>query len=276
MLFPVAGRLQELIHFLPAARSSGHNDGQASGGWGRMDELFTIHEARPSAVEMVIEKIKNLLIERKLAPGDMIPNETSLAESLRVGRGTVREALKILSAFGVLEIKQGHGTFVSSASNKRLFDSHLFQILVQERDYHSLTQVRQLLEEGIVKLVIESADETELQHLDEVMKAFQKELSSPNRSRSAAAELDLSYHRLLGRYCHNGIVDNIYNFVIELFTRTINPIRQGVEEVHLDLHDAIMDRDIDRAVEAVRRHTKIWISGYLANHGASDPSFGPR
>jgi DNA-binding FadR family transcriptional regulator len=57
-----------------------------------------------------------------------------------------------------------------------------------------------------------------------------------------------------------------YNFVIELFTKTINPIHVGVAEVHQRLHQAIMDRDADKAVEAVREHTAIWISGYQAAH----------
>ena len=74
-----------------------------------------------------------------------------------IARGSVREAIKILSAYGVPAIRRRAGTFVATASNQRLFDSHLYQILVQERNHASLTQVRQLLEEGIVRLVIESA-----------------------------------------------------------------------------------------------------------------------
>ncbi|HCJ94640.1 MAG TPA: FadR family transcriptional regulator, partial [Sphaerochaeta sp.] len=127
-----------------------------------MEDMFAVNGRRPSAVEIVVEKIKELLIERKLQPGDMIPSETVLAESLQVGRGSVREAVKVLCAYGVLEIRRGAGTFIATASNKRLFDAHLFQILVQERDYRSLTQVRELLEEGIVRLVIENADKDDL------------------------------------------------------------------------------------------------------------------
>ncbi|MGE4583024.1 MAG: FadR/GntR family transcriptional regulator [Sphaerochaeta sp.] len=231
-----------------------------------MEDMFAVREARPSAVEGVIEKIKELLIEQKLTPGDMIPNEISLAESLKVGRGTVREALKILSAYGVVEIKQGHGTFVSSASNKRLFDPQLFQILVQDRDYRSLTQVRQLLEEGIVKLVIEFASEDEFVLLDQTMQKFQEELTKEGRSEQHAGSLDLRYHRLLARFSHNSIVENIYTFVIELFTKTINPIHEGVADVHLRLHQAIMARDSEAAVQAVRAHTDIWVAGYRATH----------
>ena len=75
-----------------------------------MEDIFAIQDSRPSAVDVVIEKIKELLIERKLSPGEMIPSESVLAESLKVGRGSVREALKVLSAYGVVEIKSGAGT----------------------------------------------------------------------------------------------------------------------------------------------------------------------
>ncbi|HKM06953.1 MAG TPA: GntR family transcriptional regulator [Sphaerochaeta sp.] len=231
-----------------------------------MEDIFAVTSSRPSAVDGVIEKIKELLMERKLSPGDMIPNETSLAESLKVGRGTIREALKILSAYGVVEIKQGHGTFISSASNKRLFNPQLFQILVQDRDYTSLTQVRELLEEGIVKLVIGSASDEELAQLEEAMEAFLTELKKERISSSSAGECDLRYHMMLAKFSHNSIVENIYTFVLELFAKTINPVHKGVTDVHRRLQMAIMARDVDAAVLAIRDHTQIWISGYKAQN----------
>lgn len=227
-----------------------------------MEDIFAVQERRPSAVDVVVDKIKELLIERKLRPGDMIPNETALAESLHVGRGSVREAVKILSAYGVLEIRRGSGTFIAAASNKRLFDAHLFQILVQERDYRSLTQVRELLEEGIVKLVVEQASDSDFATLDAAMEQFLGELAKEEVSSELAGRYDIQYHRLLGKFTHNQIVENIYNFVIELFTPTINPIHAGVYEVHKNLHDAIMNRDARRAVKLVREHTSTWIAAH--------------
>ncbi len=227
-----------------------------------MEELFTITERRLSSVEIVVEKIKQLLIDQKLKPGDMIPSETVLAENLKVGRGSVREAIKMLSAYGVLEIRRGAGTFVATASNQQLFDSHLYQILVQERDYHSLTQVRQLLEEGIVRLVIESADDEELTLLNSRMERFVSELDS-TASTAEAHELDIAYHRLLGTLSHNPIVERIYSFIIELFTPTINPIHEGVKEAHYNLQQALMARDVEEAVQCVRRHTDIWVESHF-------------
>lgn len=224
-----------------------------------MEDLFAVNEKRLSSVEIVVEKIKELLIDQKLKPGDMIPSETALAESLQVGRGSVREAVKILSAYGVLEIRRGSGTFIATASNKRLFDSHLFQILLEERDYPSLTQVRELLEEGIVRLVVEQADDNDLKQLDAAMSKFLDELQKENVSSVDAMKYDLAYHRLLGKLSHNPIVERIYNFVIELFSPTINPVHSGVYEVHRRLHQAIMRRDVQSAVDCVKDHTKTWV-----------------
>ncbi len=225
-------------------------------------DLFEVDDSRPSAVLVVIDKIKELLIERKLEPGQMIPSESVLAESLKVGRGTVREALKVLSAYGVVEIRRGTGTFISSASNRRLFDSSLFQILVQTRDYKILTQVREILEAGIVRLVIESATEEDLADLDRAAMHFLAVLACPDKSDETARKLDLEYHRLLGLYSHNPIIENIYEFVIELFAPTIHPYHRGVYEAHGDIHRAIMSRDLESALEAVSRHTAIWIESH--------------
>jgi DNA-binding FadR family transcriptional regulator len=67
---------------------------------------------------------------------------------------------------------------------------------------------------------------------------------------------------MLGKFSHNAIIENIYSFVIELFTPTINPIHEGVLEVHSDLHRAIMGHDEAAAVKAVERHTAIWMEAY--------------
>jgi DNA-binding FadR family transcriptional regulator len=67
----------------------------------------------------------------------------------------------------------------------------------------------------------------------------------------------------LGRFSYNPIVENIYNFVIELFTPTINPIHSGVHEAHKNLHEAIMRRDGEAAVNCVKAHTETWIQSHM-------------
>ena len=75
-----------------------------------MSNLFERNDRRQSAVDIVVNNIKQLLIDRKLKPGDRLPNELEISEGLCVSRGSVREAMKILSAFGLVDIRVGNGT----------------------------------------------------------------------------------------------------------------------------------------------------------------------
>ena len=75
-------------------------------------------KTKVSAVDLVINSIKNILLQKKILPGDLLPSELALAESLGVGRGSVREALKILDAFGIIEIIHGDGTYIATYANK--------------------------------------------------------------------------------------------------------------------------------------------------------------
>ena len=69
-----------------------------------INELFK-KDKRESAVDIVVNNIKQLLIERKLKPGDRLPSELEISEGMGVSRGSVREAMKILTAFGLVDIR---------------------------------------------------------------------------------------------------------------------------------------------------------------------------
>ncbi|MCF7944538.1 MAG: FadR family transcriptional regulator [Spirochaetia bacterium] len=221
-----------------------------------MENLFAIEEPRISAVDTVIEKIKGLLIEKQLCPGDMIPSESVLAEQLKVSRGSIREAMKILSAFGVIDIRRGAGTYISNASNKKIFDPLLFRILVSNGDYDELIEVREMMEKEVVRLIIKNATEKDLQKLSECMIEFDKAEETNSKDRKTADQIDLKYHRLMGKMTHNNIVDNMYSFVVDLFAPTINS-DLGYQE-HRVMHEAIMEKDYEKAMKAVEDHSKAW------------------
>ena len=71
-----------------------------------------------SVVQTVVDSITKAIITGDLKPGDKIPTEMELAESFGVGRNSIREAIKILVYYGVLEIRRAEGTFVCDGFNK--------------------------------------------------------------------------------------------------------------------------------------------------------------
>ncbi|MDC7235195.1 MAG: FadR/GntR family transcriptional regulator [Spirochaetales bacterium] len=218
--------------------------------------MFRIDSQRKSAVDTVVDKVKSLLIEKQLKPGDLIPPEPVLAEQLGVSRGSIREAMKILSSFGIVEIRRGDGTYISNAGNQKIFDPLLFNILVSGADFRELIEVRAMMEKEVVRLIISNASDEELAGLDQCMDEFDLAEKQIPHNREVADKIDLKYHRLMGDITHNRIITSMYNFVIDLFAPTINS-DLGYKE-HKKMHLAIMARDIPGAVTAVEDHNNAW------------------
>ena len=110
-----------------------------------------------------------MVVEKKLRPSDLIPSEHVLAKNLKTSRGSIREAMKILSAYGFVEIRHGAGTYISTAENQKIFDPILFKILVSDFDYRELIEIRDAMERGVIKLVIENATDEQYGLLRDVM-----------------------------------------------------------------------------------------------------------
>ena len=103
--------------------------------WRASAKATTLFEKKTkvSAVDLVIDNIKSVLINKKIAPGDLLPSEQAMAEGLGVGRGSVREALKILDAFGIVEIIHGDGTYIATSANKKIFDPLIYSLIIAQQ-----------------------------------------------------------------------------------------------------------------------------------------------
>ena len=74
-----------------------------------MKEKFLKPISTKSVVQQVIDRLTDAMLHKELRPGDKIPTEMELSESFGIGRNSVREAIKILVSYGVLEIRRPEG-----------------------------------------------------------------------------------------------------------------------------------------------------------------------
>ncbi|OHD75189.1 MAG: hypothetical protein A2177_14155 [Spirochaetes bacterium RBG_13_68_11] len=207
-------------------------------------------------MDTVVQTVKDLLVQRKLRPGDLLPSENEIAASLSVSRGSIREAMKILSAFGVVEIRQGDGTRVATTANPKLFDPLLFNLLVTQPEIEELAELRILVEEGIVRLSAAHADEAGLARLQHAYEALAEGARTAPADRKRLFEADLRFHEVLGSLTGNRLVANVYQFVIELLAPTMHP-GQGLD-AHLRIVEALQAHDLAGALRAVDDHDEIW------------------
>jgi GntR family transcriptional repressor for pyruvate dehydrogenase complex len=219
-------------------------------------DLFVVENDRKSAVDIVVDTVKTLLVNRKLKPGDMLPNENSLSESLHVSRGSIREAMKILSAFGIIEIRRGDGTYISTTANQRIFDPLLFNLLVANGEARELIELRYLVEVGIVELIIKNASDEDLQLLRENYEDLERKINSSGVDVKVLSESDLNFHYTMASITKNKLVENIYRFIAEIFAPTLHG--DYALEPHRMIMDSLMKRDLPAAILAVKKHTEVW------------------
>ena len=219
---------------------------------------------RESAVDIVVNNIKQLLIERKLKPGDRLPNELEISEGMGVSRGSVREAMKILSAFGLIDIRVGNGTYVCETPGNSLMDSLLFSFFVSNPDIENLYEFRHIFEIDVLELVLKHYDSNEperaavkknLKDLEKMM----KEGASPEQLK----ENDMEFHHLLGSCTKNLLIERIYNFVMEFMEPSIaitHRKQKGefVYQVHKHILDVIETRNYELIDEAITDSVDTW------------------
>ena len=114
--------------------------------------------------QVIVDQIKALVREGKLAIGDRLPSERDLCQRFGVSRVTVREALRVLEANGLIEIRVGArgGAFVSTPSKERLGEGLADLMTMSPLTPANVTEARRVIEVGILPFVVERATEADV------------------------------------------------------------------------------------------------------------------
>lgn len=218
-----------------------------------------------SAVEQVIKAIKNMIIENGLQVGDKIPNEFELSTMFGKSRGCIREAVKILDAYGVLEVRRGDGTYVRGSASAGLFDAQFFRIIALGTSLPDLIQLRLILETGIIGAVIERITDEDVEELRRIEEKLQEAVMSRAPLEQIVAE-DLHFHTALVEITGNEVLKNVYINMLDIFMPYIQNsyVQQhatsdfSVLKHHELIIRAVEERDHDLAMYAIRNSLKDW------------------
>lgn len=222
-------------------------------------------QKKQSTVDIVINSFRELLLTRKLMPGQKIPSENEICEGLGVSRGSVREAMKILAAFGVVEIRVGDGTYIPAEPKAALIDPLLFSFMIYSPDVQEITEFRYLVELDVVELVIAHKNRNSGER--EELRANIAELAELRKNNADGDELtrnDMEFHRALGRAACNKLTQRVYDFALDYLEHTIRDTHQAPDdgsdayEVHTQIMDAIDHNDLDLARQAIDYSVKVW------------------
>lgn len=214
----------------------------------------TIKTKESSLPERTAEQISRLIMERHLTSEDKLPSEFELAELLNVGRGTIREGVKLLIARNVLEIHRGKGTYIAPNPGEIPDPLGFAYYPDQFRLAMDLVEIRGQVEPWVARMAADRAQEEDMKKLRETCSVVEQDiLAERDHSKS-----DVAFHVAIAECTHNLVVPKlipIITYAITLFVSlTESRLRMETLVDHRELLDAICSRDGERAAGTMTRH----------------------
>jgi GntR family transcriptional regulator, transcriptional repressor for pyruvate dehydrogenase complex len=210
-------------------------------------------DGRPLA-ERVADEIAQLIEKNEYKKGERLPNEFQLAESLNVGRGTIREAIKLLASKNIVEIRRGLGTFVTEKTGLVNDPLGLHFVENKERLAVDLMELRMMIEPEIAALAAERASDEDIRKIQEACQAVEQKI----QNKQPFTEEDIRFHEAIAESCKNQVVPNvipvIHSAVRELIKATNAQLTELTIKTHRAVVDAIAQRDPEKARAAMCDH----------------------
>jgi len=215
--------------------------------------------------EQASEQIRKLIASNDFPRGEKLPNEMELSKQLQVSRSSVREALRILEAEGLVEAKPGLGTYVLDTPNKRYGEMARW-LEQREETLEQVLQIRESMEGLSASLAATSATSEALEEIHSLADAISQKINELDIKDEAAidelAKLDADFHLAISQASGNKIAHEIISYIIPAFNESNKAFlylrhRTGVlDDEHHAVVTALEGRDPEAAEKAMRNHVK--------------------
>jgi GntR family transcriptional repressor for pyruvate dehydrogenase complex len=158
-----------------------------------------------SQTDVVLQGIKSMITSGTLGPGSRLPIEKDLAVSLGVSRGSLREGVRALCIMGVLETRQGDGTYVTSLDSRLLLAPMGFMVDLQTPEHrHDLHSVRRVLEAEAAARAALYITEEQLAAASTVLSDVEPLVQAgEDLDHEAILDADIAFHHIIAQGSNN-------------------------------------------------------------------------
>lgn len=209
--------------------------------------------------EQVIIQIKDMIAKGILRKGDKLPSERELVDKLGVSRTSIREALRALEIIGLVESRQGEGNFIRDNFENSLFEPLSVMFMLQKSSTLEIHQVRVMIETETASLAAKNINDKDIEVLQGFIDKLKNSKDELERSIS-----DKNFHYKIAECSGNFLINNILRSVSSLMDAFIvnarmvivneSKARELLVEQHEDILQALINRDSEEAVKAMRKH----------------------
>ena len=228
-----------------------------------MENIFKKIGSELTLSQVIEQRIENAIVQKIFKPGQKLPSEFELSSMFGVSRTAVREALRMLSARGLISVRKGSGNFINDFSTSHASKPmSLYLELNFDKDYiMHVIKVRQIVEPALAGLAAKNRTDEDIRLLKKNMKALSD--CDPENA-MAEAELDLQFHTLIANASCNPIIPVIlqplYGLMPKIKALVIENIadaKTAAVEYHQKIVDQIIAADEQGAIHAMIEHLKI-------------------
>lgn len=232
--------------------------------------------------EQIVRQIRDAIRDGRLAPGQKLPPERELGESFGVGRGVVREAIKVLAAMGLVEPRQGSGTFVRPEPIPSVERALVLSVQPEEHSLARLFEFRRRLEGLAAHAAARRRDDRQAETI--LAEAAATERAAETDDGDAFARFDGRFHAAVYAAADNpyllvslGAVREMQREVVHLFAGLPGSMAVAAGH-HLRVAEAIAARAAEAAEAAMEEHvayTAAMVAQNLVAAGAPPSSVSP-
>lgn len=221
--------------------------------------------------EEVTDSLLNMLRNGEFKPGDKLASVEQLAKNFQVGRSAVREALSGLRALGVVEMRQGEGTYITRFDAAKFALPVEAALLMKREDIKELSEVRKILEVG-------AAGSASVNYVAEDLQAMEQALQTMAEAEchgELGEKADLDFHLAIAKATHNqmliNLMSSVSNIMVESMRETRILLLYSEERMaslfieHQLIFQAIKERNAEKAQNFMLMHL-VGVENVLSKH----------
>lgn len=209
-----------------------------------------------SLVAELTQRLLDYLLSGDLKPGSRLPSERQLSETLGMGRSTLRESLKALTLLGLLDVRQGDGTYLRKADSVLLPRVIEWGLLLGEKRTMDLVEARYEIEIIIAELAAQRRDSFAVEDLRKML----QRMETAGLHYHEFVDADVAFHLKLAEIARNSVLRDILSSIQALLRAWIIRVLESAGNTtfsykeHLAIFDAIERGDAKGAGDAMRAH----------------------
>lgn len=215
---------------------------------------------RKKISEQVLLQLKTLIKDKVFPPHSKLPSENELAKMFGVSRVPVREALRVLEAGGLIESKQGGGSFVKDVQLVSMLEPVTFEV-VEVKEVYELLEMRSIIETEAAGLAAVRHTAEDLQRIEKALEAFRTTVTD---LQLVGDEADYLFHQEIIYASHNRFLIQVIENMKDLYLGSLSyslkknlgipQKRERVYNEHARIYEAIKCRDAKLASQYMKEH----------------------